>query len=183
MRRWQLLIVTLLLSVSVACGGVSTEGIPPSLTAPLIATPTQETQPTPVASEILQAVEGSDPDVLSLSVGGAPGAYSFTVTIRSPDTGCDQYADWWEVVSPDGQLIYRRVLRHHYIIQPFTSSGWPVKIQPDETVIVRAHKNSTGYGGMGLRGSVASGFTRVELPGKFGVDLEQREPLPSSCGW
>jgi hypothetical protein len=47
-------------------------------------------------------------DVTAVRVSGAPGAYTFSVTLSSPDTGCDQYADWWEVITPDGELVYRR---------------------------------------------------------------------------
>ena len=122
--------------------------------------------------------------MIQTSVSGNPGSYRFSVTVRSPDTGCGQYADWWEVVSPDGRLIYRRVLLHSHVgEQPFTRSGGPVNVQPGETVIVRGHMNGTGYGGFGLRGSVAGGFTTTELPGDFGSGLDQRGPLPSGCGF
>jgi hypothetical protein len=42
-------------------------------------------------------------DVISVDVSGNEGAYQFSVGIRSPDTGCDQYADWWEVITGDGE--------------------------------------------------------------------------------
>ena len=35
-------------------------------------------------------------DVTAVEVRGEEGAYTFSVTVSSPDTGCDQYADWWE---------------------------------------------------------------------------------------
>ena len=119
--------------------------------------------------------------MIGVSVSGNPGSYTFSVTVESPDTGCDQYADWWEVVSPDGQLIYRRVLLHSHVNeQPFTRSGGPVNVSRQETVIVRSHMNTTGYGGVGLRGSVALGFT---ITGDFRADLERQGPLPSSCAF
>ena len=176
MARWQLLIAALLASTLGACGGVSSQGVSPtSLSAPPIAT-TQEAQLKSAAGDGLGA------EVTRVSVSGSPGSYSFSVTVRSPDTGCDQYADWWEVVTPEGQLIYRRVLLHSHVgEQPFTRSGGPVKVQPSETVIVRAHMNSAGYGKVGLSGTVASGFTSTELLRNFGEDLAQRAPLPASC--
>ena len=123
-------------------------------------------------------------DVIGISVSGEPGSYRFLVTVRSPDTGCDRYADWWEVVSPGGQLIYRRVLLHsHSGEQPFTRSGGPVDVQPDETVIVRGHMNGMGYGGAGLKGSVTGGFAPMEIPGAFGAGLDRLGPLPSGCAY
>ena len=179
------MIVTLFVAALAACGGASTQGVPPtSRSAPPISTPAQEAQLAPAASDVPQAVGGSGADVIRVSVSGNTGSYSFSVTVRSPDTGCDQYADWWEVVTPEGKLLYRRVLLHSHVgEQPFTRSGGLINVQRDETVIVRAHMNRTGYGGVGLRGSVASGFTSTELPRNFGAELEQRGPLPSSCGF
>lgn len=48
-------------------------------------------------------------DILSVKIMGSQNSYQFQVEVSSPDTGCDQYADWWEVLSEDGQLLYRRV--------------------------------------------------------------------------
>ena len=60
-------------------------------------------------------------NVMEVQATGAPNAYQFEVKVSSPDTGCDQYADWWEVLSEDGQLIHRRVLLHSHVGgQPFT---------------------------------------------------------------
>jgi hypothetical protein len=122
-------------------------------------------------------------DVLRVSAQGAHGAYSFAVTVKSPDRDCDQYANWWEVVSPDGRLLFRRVLMHsHPGEQPFTRPGGPVPISADETVIVRAHLHPTGYGGAVMRGSVAKGFAAwTDAPPGFAADLARIEPLPREC--
>jgi len=75
----------------------------------------------PDASPNEAAPEEVVADVTAVSVSGGPGAYHLSVTIRSPDTGCEQYADWWEVVAEDGTLIYRRILAHSHVNeQPFT---------------------------------------------------------------
>lgn len=101
-------------------------------------------------------------DVIAVQASGQPGAYQLNVTVKSPDTGCKQYTDWWEVVSTDGKLLYRRVLLHSHVDeQPFTRSGGPVPIQADTVVWVRAHMNTGGYGGMAFNGSVTTGFKQV----------------------
>ena len=48
--------------------------------------------------------------VIKVEVSGSPNSYLFSVTIKSPDTGCDQYADWWEVITSDEQLKHRRII-------------------------------------------------------------------------
>ena len=48
-------------------------------------------------------------DVVAAEVSGDAGAYTFAVTVSSSDSGCDQFADWWEVTTEAGDLLYRRV--------------------------------------------------------------------------
>ena len=70
--------------------------------------------------------------MIQVSVSGSAQSYTFSVTLRSSDTGCDHYADWWEVLSSDGELIYRRVLLHSHVDeQPFTRSGTLIDVQED----------------------------------------------------
>ncbi len=121
-------------------------------------------------------------DVIGVRVSGSPGAYQFNVTIKSPDTGCQQFADWWEVVSEDGKLLYRRVLLHSHVDeQPFTRSGGPVPVQPDTVIWIRAHMNNTGYGSMAFKGSVKGGFASAEPPANFAAGLAKQQPLPEGC--
>lgn len=123
-------------------------------------------------------------DVLKVKVTGKAEDYTFLVTLESPDTGCDQYANWWEVITPGGDLLYRRILGHSHVNeQPFTRSGGPVHISADEEVIIRAHMNNTGYGGKVLRGSVKAGFEPVVLKKGFAENLETEEPQPSGCAF
>ena len=121
--------------------------------------------------------------VVKVQSNGRPGAYTFAVTVKSPDAGCDRYADWWEVVSPDGQrLLYRRILLHSHVNeQPFTRSGGPVQIEPETEVVVRVHVKPLGYAREAQVGSVASGFQPVVLPEGFGANLARTEPQPASC--
>ena len=123
-------------------------------------------------------------DVLSVKVTGSPSAYQFAVEIASPDTGCEQYADWWEVFSDDGGLLYRRILLHSHVgEQPFVRSGGPVDIAADEAVYVRAHMNTVGYGGIFMKGTVQDGFKPVEVEADFGSGLERVSPQPENCAF
>lgn len=125
---------------------------------------------------------GVTADVISVQASGQPGAYQFNVGIRSRDLGCAQYADWWEVVSTDGKLLYRRVLlQSHVDEQPFTRSGGPVPIQPDTVVWVRAHMSTGGYGGVAFKGSVEAGFKQAVPDAGFATGLAKQPPLPEGC--
>jgi hypothetical protein len=155
----------------VACAGTTTpSAIPP--TPDLFDGPT----PTSAPASLDRA------DVIDVSVSGVPGDYSLSVTVASPDIGCSSYADWWEAVSEDGDLLTRRVLLHaHVEEQPFTRSVGGLKVQPGDTVIIRTHMNVGGYGGSVMRGTVADGFSSAELPSDFALDLETQRPQPANC--
>ena len=121
--------------------------------------------------------------VVEVKVTGKRGAYTFAVTVKSPDTGCRQYADWWEVVTPDGgKLLYRRILLHSHVSeQPFTRSGGPVPVGLNDVVVVRVHARPTGYSPLALKGSAAAGFEAVRLPDGFGGELVKEPPRPADC--
>jgi hypothetical protein len=131
--------------------------------------------------------------VKEVNTSGADGAYTFSVTVESADIDCSQFADWWEVLSEDGQLRYRRVLLHSHTDEngtsdpdapgnTFTRSGGPVDIEADETVLVRAHMNEAGYNGDVMRGSVSGGFAPApDIDSSFAADVETQEPLAGEC--
>ncbi|MEM6280879.1 MAG: hypothetical protein AAF787_01695 [Chloroflexota bacterium] len=82
--------------------------------------------------------------------------WNFSVTVRHPDTGWEDYADGWDVVLPDGTVVKRspddpftRLLLHpHENEQPFTRSQNGLTIPEDvTTVTVRAHDLVDGFGG------------------------------------
>lgn len=136
-------------------------------------------RPAPEAPASIRAA-----DVVSVEVAQGTEGYRFTVAVRSPDTGCDRYADWWEVVSEAGELIYRRPLSHSHVDeQPFVRSGAPVRIGAETVVWVRAHMHPTGYGGVAFRGSVGGGFRPQEPPADFAADLAVQPPGPPACRW
>ena len=87
-------------------------------------------------STIMEDQNQETPRTVSVDVTGEENAYTFSIGILSPDTGCDQYADWWEIVSLDGDLIYRRILAHSHVNeQPFVRSGGPVAIHEELSLI------------------------------------------------
>lgn len=125
--------------------------------------------------------------VTAVAVSGDPGGYTFSVTVESADIDCTQYADWWEVVSQTGELLYRRILAHSHTDEnrtgnPFTRDGGPVEVSRDQVVVVRAHMNEAGYMGRAMRGSIETGFTNADnLEPDFAADLEDDEPQPDGC--
>lgn len=157
----------------VACGG--SDG--PS------ANENQRVDPTPaVELRIEPAAIAGAADVVAVEVSGSAGSYSFAVTVSSRETGCDQFADWWEVLNEEGELLYRRVLLHSHVgEQPFVRSGGPVAIAADQTVWVRAHMNTVGYGGKAQRGNVADGFANGVLAADFAAGVAEQNPLPHGC--
>jgi len=78
--------------------------------------------------------------------------WRFDVTVKSNDKGWDYYADAFEVLTPDGKLLGRRILYHpHETEQPFTRELSGVKIPPDvKSVVVRARHKPRGYDGATL---------------------------------
>ena len=92
-------------------------------------------------------------DVVDVKVRrSAPGMYDFDVTVRSFYKDWDYYAYAFEVLSPDGKLLGRRVLLHpHQTEQPFTRDLYGVRIPSGvERVTVRARHKPKGYGGKTL---------------------------------
>ena len=80
---------------------------------------------------------------------GGDGTWSFSVTVRHDDEGWDHYADRWELLGPDGEVLGTRVLLHPHVgEQPFTRSLGGVEIPEGlGKVVVRARDSVHGYGG------------------------------------
>lgn len=143
------------------------------------ATPTPTPAPTSTPAATAGSGDGSaDADVLFVHAAQDPdGSWTFRVTVSHPDTGWDDYADGWDVVTPDGTVLkpnpgdaFTRVLLHpHENEQPFTRSQRGIVI-PEEvtTVTVRAHDLVDGFGGREVQ---------VDLEADSGPDFEvEREP-------
>jgi hypothetical protein len=86
------------------------------------------------------------------------GTWSFSVTVRHNDEGWDHYANQWEVLGPDGEVLGTRVLLHPHVgEQPFTRSLSGVEIPEGiRKVVVRARDSVHDDGGKTME---------VELPG------------------
>jgi hypothetical protein len=96
---------------------------------------------------------GGEADVLEVNVScHDERVCRFDVTVKHDDQGWEHYANRWEVLSPDGEILATRVLRHpHDNEQPFTRSLKDVRIPRDlSEVIVRAHDLVHEYGGKEL---------------------------------
>ncbi len=104
---------------------------------------------TPFVLLPLAALAG-EADVLNVEVRcDADKVCRFDVTVEHNDEGWEHYADRWEILTPDGEVIATRVLAHpHEQEQPFTRSLGGVRI-PDgiSEVRVRARDSVHGYGG------------------------------------
>lgn len=171
-----------ILALLLACGGGSAEA--PEGDAPATDAPPPQTPPEGEPDTRPRA------DAVSVDVSGSPGAYTFSVGIRSDETGCERYADWWEVLRPDGALVYRRILGHSHVDeQPFIRSGGPIPVRADDEVLVRAHLRPNGveapgvYRGAALRGTASGGFEATELEPGFASELETAAPQPGSCAF
>lgn len=83
----------------------------------------------------------------------ADNSYRFSVTVKHADEGWDHYADKWDVVDPDGNVLGTRILAHpHVNEQPFTRSLSDIKIPNGvRYVIIRAHDSVHQYGGKEFR--------------------------------
>ncbi|MDW3192437.1 MAG: hypothetical protein R8G66_08730 [Cytophagales bacterium] len=120
--------------------------------------------------------------VTAVSIQGDAQDYRFSVTLSTPDLGCEQYADWWEVVDVSGNLLYRRILTHSHVNeQPFTRSGGPVAVDTNQEVWVRLHMNNSGYSNLAMFGTPGNGFESKEFPDGFAIGLDRQVPLPDGC--
>lgn len=88
--------------------------------------------------------------------GDGASTWTFHVTVEHPDTGFEDYADGWDVVTPDGEVLkpdpestFTRTLLHpHVEEQPFTRSQSGIVVPQGVTAVrVRAHDIVDGYGG------------------------------------
>lgn len=97
--------------------------------------------------------QADEADVLAVKARpGSAGSWHFDVTLRHEDTGWDHYADRWQILTIEGDILGTRVLLHpHVNEQPFTRSLGGVAIPAEvKRVRVRAHDSQHELGGVEL---------------------------------
>ncbi|MFO7944835.1 MAG: hypothetical protein R6U51_11105 [Anaerolineales bacterium] len=123
--------------------------------APAVSTAQPDEEGTMTASE---SAENGNADVVHVRAvkDNEENTWTFSVTVQHPDQGWDDYADGWDVVTPDGVVLkadpeepFTRLLLHpHVEEQPFTRSQSSISIPSNVTEVrVRAHDLVDGYGG------------------------------------
>ena len=108
-------------------------------------------------NQLSQSQTEADADVTFVrAIETSLGVWTFHVTVVHPDTGWENYADGWDVVTQDGIVLkpdpnspFTRLLLHpHVNEQPFTRSQSNIEIPANITqVTVRAHDILDGFGG------------------------------------
>lgn len=159
-----------------------------STTAPEVISPSATMAPTSEpaqpAATTAPAQQGMADVTFVKAVQKEDGAWTFSVTVRHPDTGWEDYADGWDVVTPDGQVLkvnpddpFTRLLLHpHVNEQPFTRSQSRIRIPDGVTqVTVRAHSLVRGFGGR----EVVVDLTKDSGDG-FEVQRAQSQATPQS---
>ncbi|OOZ39031.1 hypothetical protein BOW52_07730 [Solemya elarraichensis gill symbiont] len=96
------------------------------------------------------AIMAGEADVVDVKVyKSTSGLYTFHVSLLHGDTGWDHYANKWEIIDSDGNVLGTRVLHHpHENEQPFTRSLTGVAI-PDgiSSVTIRGYDSVHADGG------------------------------------
>jgi len=146
-------------ATATATAGPTTTALPvrPTATSPAVSSATPAVEPTATPSPVPTAGRMANADVLYVrAVQAADGSWTFYVTVQHPDTGWEDYADGWDVMTPDGTVItpdpassFTRLLLHpHVDEQPFTRSQSGILIPEGVTQVrVRAHDLVDGFGG------------------------------------
>ena len=92
------------------------------------------------------AAYGGDVTIVDVRV-ECPSSCTFAVTLEHADEGWNHYANQWDVLTLDGELLGTRVLYHpHENEQPFTRSLSGVSIPAGVVQVkVRARDSKHGY--------------------------------------
>ena len=107
---------------------------------------------------VVAPVQAGDVTIVRVKV-ECPNTCTFSVTLEHADEGWDHYADQWDVMTLDDQLLKSRVLYHpHENEQPFTRSLSGVLVPEGmKQVKVRARDSKHGW---------SKNEVIVDLPGR-----------------
>ena len=140
---------------SVFVPAVQSEGTADSQVVP--GTAVQAAETSTITTPAKETQDTADADVLFVkALLVKENTWTFSVTVAHPDTGWEDYADGWDVILPDGSVLYpdsdspftRLLLHPHENEQPFTRSQGGIEIPVQvENVTVRAHDIVDGFGG------------------------------------
>lgn len=76
------------------------------------------------------------------------GSFNVHTTVQHDDEGFEHYADRWEILDMDGNILDTRILTHPHSAAPFTRSIMRASLPEGiKEILVRAHDNVHGYGG------------------------------------
>lgn len=142
-------------SVTVTPGSVPAGSAAEELAARDAASETSGREPTGTVAGA-DGEDGGCADVIGVEVTG-DGPYVFAVTVSSPDTGWEKYADEWRIESETGDVLGVRELTHpHVDEQPFTRSLGGVEVEAGTDVVVTARDSVEGYCGERVSVTVGS---------------------------
>ncbi len=97
-------------------------------------------------------VQAGEADVVEGSITAmGDGRFRINATVLHADTGWDHYANRWDVLAPDGEVLGVRELAHpHENEQPFTRSLTLEIPDSIESVTLQANDSVHGLGGKTL---------------------------------
>lgn len=97
----------------------------------------------------ISVAQAGEADVVSGNITAlGDGRFRVDATVLHDDAGWDHYANRWDVLSVDGELLGSRVLAHpHDHEQPFTRSLTLQLPEGTHAVILRAHDSVHELGG------------------------------------
>ena len=105
------------------------------------------------ALAVLPSMARADPaEIVGAEARADPSGWTVAVTLRHGDTGWEDYADGWRLVSRDGDVLATRALAHpHVDEQPFTRSLSGLDLPQGEAVFVESSTSVTSWSGARFR--------------------------------
>jgi len=97
--------------------------------------------------------------------------YEFHVTLFHDDDGEEEYADWWQVETLDGEMLGRRDLTHSHGTQPFTRSKSIIIPDGVMYVVIRGQDQTHGYGGQAVVVNLEMGEVEKVQQGSESLDF------------